>query len=164
MHAFTVHEYRNSRSSPNTALDKGCQLLDSLARPKTQWVYVRGEQRSYSQSSKLVPIEIWLKIQIFLGNSYMFNVQPPVPVRGAEYSLKEWNAACTEDEVYSIDSLEEFSGTDLRYLLVGKIAEPSPPQDADSLDNDSLYGAVSQVRVLMIGYACRLIGVAVATY
>lgn len=154
MYTFTVHEYRNSRSSSNTALDKGYRLLNSLVLPETQWVDVRNEPFSYAQSSKFVFITPLPVTQGLLGNSYMFRVQPPVIGRNTADSLKEWNAPCTEDELFSLESLEDFAGTDFQSLLVGKSTEPllqqsslpSPlPAQTDSLDNDSLYGSLLQV-------------------
>ncbi|KAF5325018.1 hypothetical protein D9619_009572 [Psilocybe cf. subviscida] len=135
MNGFTVHEYQKSRSSPNIALDNGYKLLKALVFPETQWVHVGGrEPYSYTQSS----------------NSYQFRVKPPVVARNSEDTLKEWNAPCTEGEVYTLENLEEFAGTDFQNLLVSKFTQllpppPSPlPPQTDSLDNDSIYGALSQ--------------------
>lgn len=58
----------------------------------------------------------WRMNGTFQGNSYVFNMAPPIslPPNRTLNELKEWGSQVTQEEIFTLDALDEFQSSDLR--------------------------------------------------
>ncbi|KDR77294.1 hypothetical protein GALMADRAFT_225410 [Galerina marginata CBS 339.88] len=115
--SFTVHEYHNPASDVRTTqevlLENAYQLVKASVSVNAEWSYVKCIPGSYGVQGTAIG-----------GNCYVFNASPPniLSEKGRAKEIKEWGSSVTEDEVFNMDDLEEFTGSGYGHILEGKTA------------------------------------------